>query len=732
MCRKSPVRQVETGIDGVSYLSAPLQEQIQSVDSSVSGEEVAFALHRILESPEFAQSARMSDFLRFVVEQTQQGAGSQLKQTVIGVTVFGREPGYDPSVDPVVRVEARRLRAKLQEYYSGSGAADAIRIELPKGTYQPQFRHAAATPGLSVSAPARAVSSRAAIAAGIAVVVVALAGGLIFYWRPPPETAAPPRLLTDRQMYARSPRFAPDGSRIVFSREPGPDTSHIVVAPASGGEPVPLTSGAVLDYEPAWSPDGRRIAFLRQTGALTYAIFLRDSTSAIGSEQMLVAGIRDRGALAFSRDGQMLIFADRPDQGAPAAIYSVALDSRATKRVSSPPRGIAGDAHPQISPDGSSLAFLRMTESGVGDIFEQRLGGGEARQVSREQGSFQGIGWTADGRAILGSIARRDEAGSLWRFPVNGGEPLRVAEAGIRPLNPAVSAVGNRLAFVARIADTNLWRADLPADDSAAKPRALTSSAVLDTSPQLSPDGSRIVWRSAASGTDEIWMASALDGSGARRLTSMRGPVTGSPRWSPDGKQVVFESRRDGRGRLFLISDAGGSARPLMEGAFNDILPSWSRDGRQIYFASDRSGQWQVWRMTEDGGGAQQITRSGGFAAFESWDGKTLYYSRQAGGIWKTPRDGGPETLVTSELAPNFWGQFAVAERSLFYLVFSPNARAIRRIDLSTGQIRDVLPLTRLPVGWDSGMAVSRDGSAIVWSQLDAGASDIYIVDGFR
>jgi Tol biopolymer transport system component len=209
--------------------------------------------------------------------------------------------------------------------------------------------------------------------------------------------------------------------------------------------------------------------------------------------------------------------------------------------------------------------------------------------------------------------------------------------------------------------------------------------------------------------------------------------LTGSPRWSPDGKRIIFESRRDGRGQLFLIPATGGAARQLTNEPWNHILPSWTHDGQSIYFASDRSGQWQVWRMSSEGNGAQQITRGGGFAAFEAWDERTIYYSRQSGGIWKVAREGGAETLVTDELAPNFWGQFALSERALYYAVFSSQqARAIRRLDLATGEIRNAVPLTRMPVQWDSGMAVSRDESFISWSQLDLGSSDIYVIDGFR
>lgn len=95
-------------------------------------------LARILASPGFVNSARMCQFLRFVVEISLSGKDS-LKETVIGVEVFSRAPGYDPSLDPIVRVEARRLRDKLQQYYARQSAHDEVIITLPKGGYTPEF-----------------------------------------------------------------------------------------------------------------------------------------------------------------------------------------------------------------------------------------------------------------------------------------------------------------------------------------------------------------------------------------------------------------------------------------------------------------------------------------------------------------------------------------------------------------------------------------------------------------
>src|SRR5215203_1182221 len=96
-------------------------------------------LERILRSSGFANSERMTRFLRCVVERALAGHGEELKEYLLGVEVFDRKPDYDPRVDPIVRVEARRLRSKLKAYYEGDGISDPVRIEFPSGTYAPLF-----------------------------------------------------------------------------------------------------------------------------------------------------------------------------------------------------------------------------------------------------------------------------------------------------------------------------------------------------------------------------------------------------------------------------------------------------------------------------------------------------------------------------------------------------------------------------------------------------------------
>jgi len=103
-------------------------------------EAVRKELERVLASKGFARNERLSRFLRMVIERHLEGRDGDLKESVIGIEVFGRQPGFDPKQDSTVRSEAARLRGRLAEYYAGEGSGDAVIIELPKGGYTPAFR----------------------------------------------------------------------------------------------------------------------------------------------------------------------------------------------------------------------------------------------------------------------------------------------------------------------------------------------------------------------------------------------------------------------------------------------------------------------------------------------------------------------------------------------------------------------------------------------------------------
>jgi len=96
-------------------------------------------LHRVLSSPEFDATARQKEFLRFVTQMFLEGRAGEIKGYAVATDVFGRKADFDPGTDPIVSVEARRLRRALEHYYLTAGRRDRVLITIPKGGYVPSF-----------------------------------------------------------------------------------------------------------------------------------------------------------------------------------------------------------------------------------------------------------------------------------------------------------------------------------------------------------------------------------------------------------------------------------------------------------------------------------------------------------------------------------------------------------------------------------------------------------------
>lgn len=148
-------------------------------------------LDRILHSGPFAQSRRRQRFLEYVVNETLAGRAERLKGYNVGIEVFDRPETFDPAIDPIVRIEAARVREKLREYYDTEGLTDAVRIDLPKGAYTPQIeiRHAAtadASPELSpATKPEKRTIFPRPVLAALGVAALLLAGLAAWNWLKP-------------------------------------------------------------------------------------------------------------------------------------------------------------------------------------------------------------------------------------------------------------------------------------------------------------------------------------------------------------------------------------------------------------------------------------------------------------------------------------------------------------------------------------------------------------------
>jgi Tol biopolymer transport system component/predicted Ser/Thr protein kinase len=575
------------------------------------------------------------------------------------------------------------------------------------------------------------------LAAALLLVAVGL-GTWMRWFRANPAPGAAPKVvpLTTYPGRQESPALSPDGKQVAFSwdGEKG-DNFDIYVKLVDAGTPLRLTSNPAVDTGPAWSPDSHRIAFIRHSDSGADILMI----SALGGPErrlvpLVLSDVFPR--LSWSPDGNFLAFTDRAPNQNPG-IYLLSIESGEKRRLTAPPPGYESDRAPSFSPDGKSLAFVRSGSFASDYIYvvplsTSGLAGGDPRRLNAAPLFISGLDWTPDGRYVVFSAG---EAGglSLWTIPSAGGQPQRLAAAGENGESPSISRHGNALAYARSVEDLNIWRMPGPnSKDRRTRPAKWIASSEADQESQISPDGKRIVFASSRSGNPELWLCDS-NGHDAAQLTSFGGPPVGSPRWSPDSRWIAFDAPKSGNSHIFVISGDGGAPRLLMSGAGNHIRPSWSPDGRWIYFGSNRTGDWQIWKAPAQGGEAVQVTKRGGYEAFESPDGKFVYYSKyRAPGIWRVAVEGGEETQVLDKAGTS---SFAVTRDGICFFEWKDmmhpivqfygfsSRRSTVLYEFSTGTNLDT---------FSTAISVSSDERWILYTQLDHAGSNLMLVENFH
>jgi Tol biopolymer transport system component/DNA-binding winged helix-turn-helix (wHTH) protein len=584
---------------------------------------------------------------------------------------------------------------------------------------------------------------------------IGLSVGVLRFSRSSPKSLAPALTsvpLTALPGYENDPSFSPDGSQVAFTRsEESESKSHIYVKLiGTSGPPLQLTNGPDSDFNPVWSPDGRYIAFFRDLPA-GFAILL---IPALGGPERKIAETRLVGVpgpyLAWSPDGNFLVTSHKDSSKESTALFVVAIDTGEMRRLTSPPSPVShssGDSNPAFSPDGRTLAFIRIsdlrTELYLLPVSDALHPMGEAKRIPLGQIRYDPA-WTEDGHEIVFSSPQ-----GLWRMGISGSA-TRSAEPARLPFGdnascPAISRRGHRLVYSNGIFhNVGIWRMEVLGGPSARDGtrvgsfnRSFIFSTQNDSAPQFSPDGKRIAFMSDRSGAFEIWVCNS-DGSSPLQLTFFHGPVVTTPRWSPDGRRIAFDSDAEGgEFDIWVIGAEGGKPVRMSTHPANDGNPSWSRDGGWIYFDSRRTGEQQVWKIPATGGDAIQVTRDGGWAPLESPDGKFLYYTKDlsATTLWRVPLGGGQAAKVLEGLSTYL--NLAIADKGIYFVPqnAAPGS-SIQFLDLQTNQIRRIASFEK-PVGvgvgdYYGGLAISPDGRWILYTRADQGGAELRLVENFR
>ncbi|HEY2017984.1 MAG TPA: protein kinase [Bryobacteraceae bacterium] len=558
-------------------------------------------------------------------------------------------------------------------------------------------------------------------------VVVALAVGLgiaAFLLRDQAAPAGAPRILpfTAFEGLERNPSFAPGGDRIAFAWN-GPDYNNWDIYVKSIGEDVPhrLTTSPAEDFNPVWSPDGRQIAFLRKTpGSENPLIVIVPANG--GPERELTRMAPFIMALthpmAWWPDGKSLVYRKHPDGREGFGLYRRFLDTGEERRLTAP---APSDTDSQPLPiDDTRLALVRYFGAGRSAVCLALRG--KAPQCLEPGELINGLVLQPDRKSLLYAT---DAA--IWRVPLRGdrlGRATRVLEGAFPDLTG--DPQGKRLAFTKSYSDLNVWKIT-PATQKAEK---LIASSGEDANADYSPDGEEILFTSTRSGHSELY-AALKDGSGVRQLTSLGGFVANA-QWSPDGKWIALTALTDDthHANTYIVPAGGGTPRRLSDDRDPAMAPAWSRDSRAIYYSK---GGASLWKIPWNGGTPVLVAKTGArMDPRVSDDGQYLYYMGEGmkGGVRRLDFASGADTVIAgTERA--IYRNWALGSGGI-YFAEGAAPPVLRFLDLQTHRISRLASLPGKPNIKRRGLAVSPDGSSLLYTSLDTEIGDIMLLEGIR
>jgi Tol biopolymer transport system component/DNA-binding winged helix-turn-helix (wHTH) protein len=546
-----------------------------------------------------------------------------------------------------------------------------------------------------------------------------------------------------------SPAFSPDGSRIAFAWNGDPASKgkgfDLYVKAIGSETTVRLTQHRSESLSPAWSPDGTQIAFHRVAGAET-GIYVVPALG--GPERKLrstripwmtftLIGRSNYTPISWSSDSKWIAYTDVAPGEERTQIFVLSTETLETWHIPTGPE-CASQGLPAFSHDVKSLAYWCFQPENelaaallVLPIQDGQSRGGPPRTIASIPAYPNGLTWSADDQRLIYSSYTFDGgiSAQLDEVSISNGSPKKLAFAGSGML-PAVLARGGKLAYSSlQFANLSIWRRDLFHLKSPSVELVPSSRAQFEA--QYSPDGKRIVFASARSGEEGVWISNE-DDSNLVQLSNPHDP-SGSPQWSPDGTRIAFDSIPKDRWEIYVADVSEGKPRKLVTNVFDVVQPHWSRDGKWIYFRSNEPGMVGVYRCPAAGGDAIILSKdSDGISPQESIDGKTVYFAShgQRSILKKLPVSAQPgsESEVDGLPLLNNSSLWTVAPGGI-YFVSMESGRSVRFFDFATKKIRDVFELDH---DFGSGLSISPDGRWMIYSQIGDATSDIMLVDHFR
>ncbi len=425
------------------------------------------------------------------------------------------------------------------------------------------------------------------------------------------------------------PALSPDGSQIVYTARQGASLM-LWVMNSDGTDPAQLPVSGNIQLA-TWSPDGTQLAY--QSDAEDFWevwVSNADGTNA----QRLTTFAGASGSPSWSPDGQKLVFLNEPTFHF-HDLYTINTDGTGLTLLSS--SFTTGYSHhlPTWSSDGTQIATVRYPAGSFGpyDLWVMDADGTNGQVLVADIEAFEvnRISWTQDSNWIV--FAKDDQ---VWRVMRDGSNLTQITtETGWQPQT-------NLVGFGSPIATPTVT----PTSTSAPG----LNPDIVFLRPQPAIDGSGSV-------NSEVWGMMA-DGSNQVQLTYNEG----EDRWpalSPDESKIAYRSRQGGLITLWVMNSDGSNPVQLPIGGNSGSL-DWSPDGSQIAFTNDSEDFWEIWAINADGSNLHRLTTTVGASGEPSWapDGQALVFNSEPIAkyydLYTVSSDGTNQTLLLSAAATGF------------------------------------------------------------------------------
>jgi eukaryotic-like serine/threonine-protein kinase len=562
---------------------------------------------------------------------------------------------------------------------------------------------------------------------GLAGVVLLLVVYFVFFHSKEQAENLPPMKTTRLTSYPGEeyfPSFSPDGKSVAFSwNGPQQDNFDIYVKLVGAGNPVRLTTNALADIRPEWSRDGSYIAFVReveyQPEVPPKEIYIIPALG--GREQKIVGfhpGLDARPSISWSYDNKFIYYPGWSVEDNGFLIYKVSIETHKIEQVTTLPKGEFGDQSPRVSPNGKYVAFLRGQQPGKFDIFVQNSENNKVQRMTQIDKWIDGFSWGNDSRSIL-FASNLDGTSALWKAGFSN-EKLKKVTSGIDINNPYLSVQGNRLVYAETIVNTNIWKIDLRNPD---RETLLIGSSNLNFNPDISPDGTKILFTSNRTGTYNIWMCD-INGENQSQLTFFEDKTTPSEgaTWSPSGSKILI-----GFNIYYIMDATGGTPAEISN---NMGFTSWNKDGSGYYGSPSR--QWNIYSLTKNGKIQQQITHEGGLMphVFENY----IYYVKSWNyhDIWRIPIQGGAEEPVLQGVTDMGMTSWAVVKNGTYFIRDNGGSPVLEFYNFGTKTISHIKDVPMANPELFSPIEIDPDERYLLYSKSEPNKSDIILVENFR